>query len=51
MGADSQPSPELFFDTITAYQKTAALKAAVDLNLFTAIGRGSGKLVLSLAVH
>src|SRR5205809_2363253 len=37
MSAQSQPSPDLFFDTLTAYQKTAALKAAVDLSLFTAI--------------
>ena len=37
MNAQSQPSPDLFFDTLTAYQKTAALKAAVDLNLFTSL--------------
>jgi len=30
-------SPDLFFDTITAYQKTAALKAAIDLDVFTAL--------------
>src|SRR5437773_107150 len=40
MSAQSQPSPDLFFDTVTAYQKTAALKAAVDLNLFTVIADG-----------
>jgi ubiquinone/menaquinone biosynthesis C-methylase UbiE len=32
-----QPKPDLFFDTLTAYQKTAALKAAIDLNLFTTL--------------
>jgi SAM-dependent methyltransferase len=32
------PSPQLFFETINAYQRTSALKAAVDLGLFTAIG-------------
>jgi ubiquinone/menaquinone biosynthesis C-methylase UbiE len=32
------PSPQLFFQTINAYQNTAALKAAVDLGLFGAIG-------------
>ena len=33
------PSPVLFFDTLTAYaQNTAALKAALELKLFTAIG-------------
>ena len=34
----SHPSPQLFFETINAFQKTSALKAAVDLGLFTAIG-------------
>jgi ubiquinone/menaquinone biosynthesis C-methylase UbiE len=37
----SQPSPLLFFDTVTAYQRTAILKAAVELSLFTAIGEGN----------
>jgi len=37
--ASSAPSPALFFDTINAYQKTGALKAAIELGLFTAIGR------------
>ncbi len=37
----SEPSPILFFDTINAHQRTAALKAAIDLNLFTAIGKGN----------
>ncbi len=35
------PSPEHFFDTVQAYQRTAALRAAVDLDLFTAIGDGA----------
>ena len=35
MNQPSQPSPDLFFDTITAYQKTSALEAALELNLFT----------------
>ncbi len=30
------PSPDLFFETMNAYQRTAALKAAIDLDLFTA---------------
>ncbi len=38
----AQPSPALFFDTINAYQRTAALKAAIELELFTAIGQGLG---------
>lgn len=34
------PSPELFFQTITAYQQSAALRGAIDLDLFTAIADG-----------
>jgi hypothetical protein len=30
------PSPDLFFDTVQAYQRTAALRAAIELGLFTA---------------
>ena len=36
-----QPSPQLFFQTINAYQQTEALKAAIDLEIFTAIGEGN----------
>jgi SAM-dependent methyltransferase len=36
-----QPSPLLFFKTMTAYQHTAALKSAIELDLFTAIGEGN----------
>src|SRR5687767_12048187 len=39
--AQQQPSPLLFFDTITAYQKTAVIKAAVELDVFSAIGAGA----------
>jgi ubiquinone/menaquinone biosynthesis C-methylase UbiE len=35
-----QVSPALFFDTVNAYQRTEALKAAIELDLFTAIGEG-----------
>ena len=35
------PSPELFFSTVGAYQRTAALRAAIELNLFTTIGDGA----------
>lgn len=38
MSQSQAPSPALFFDTINAFQKSAALKAAIDLDLFTAIG-------------
>jgi 2-polyprenyl-3-methyl-5-hydroxy-6-metoxy-1,4-benzoquinol methylase len=36
-----QPSPQLFFQTINAYQRTEALKAAIELETFTAIGEGN----------
>lgn len=39
-GAPFGPSPEKFFETMVAYQRTAALKAAIELDLFTAIGDG-----------
>jgi ubiquinone/menaquinone biosynthesis C-methylase UbiE len=37
----SHPTPDLFFDTMQAYQRTAALRAAIDLELFSAIGEGA----------
>jgi ubiquinone/menaquinone biosynthesis C-methylase UbiE len=36
-----QPSPQLFFQTINAYQRTEALKAAIELETFAAIGEGN----------
>jgi 2-polyprenyl-3-methyl-5-hydroxy-6-metoxy-1,4-benzoquinol methylase len=36
-----QPSPARIFETLTAHQQTAALKAAIELDVFTAIGEGS----------
>ncbi len=38
----SPPSPLLFFETANAYQKTAALKAGVELGVFTALGGAPG---------
>jgi SAM-dependent methyltransferase len=35
------PSPEVIFDTLFAYQQTAALKAAIDIGLFTAVDEGA----------
>jgi SAM-dependent methyltransferase len=32
------PSPILFFQTITAYQRSAAIQAAIVLDIFTAVG-------------
>jgi ubiquinone/menaquinone biosynthesis C-methylase UbiE len=40
--ATQQPSPQLFFQTINAYQRTEGLKAAIELGVFTAIGEGNG---------
>ena len=34
------PSPVLFFDTISAYQRTEALRTAIELDLFTPISAG-----------
>ena len=39
--ASKQPSPVLFFQTINAHQQTGALKAAIELEVFTAIGEGN----------
>jgi SAM-dependent methyltransferase len=39
--ASQQPSPQLFFQTINAHQQTEALKAAIELEVFTAIGEGN----------
>jgi O-methyltransferase/methyltransferase family protein len=36
------PSPALVFDTLFAYQRTAALRAAIEVDLFRAIGDGPG---------
>lgn len=36
----TSPSPKLFFEVARGYQRTAVLKAALDLDLFTAIGEG-----------
>jgi 2-polyprenyl-3-methyl-5-hydroxy-6-metoxy-1,4-benzoquinol methylase len=42
------PSPALIFDTLLSYQRSAALRAAIELDLFRAIGEGPGD-VASLA--
>src|ERR1700686_600052 len=40
MQSSSQPTPALLFDTINAHQRTEAIKAAIELSLFTAIATG-----------
>ncbi len=42
--ATQQPSPQLFFQTINSYQRTEALKAAIELEVFTAIAEGKATL-------
>src|SRR3954451_13130629 len=34
-------SPDVIFETLFAYQQTAALKSAIELDLFTAIAEGA----------
>ena len=36
-----QPTPALLFDTFNAFQRTQALKTAIELEVFTAIGEGN----------
>jgi 2-polyprenyl-3-methyl-5-hydroxy-6-metoxy-1,4-benzoquinol methylase len=36
-----QPTPERFFNAINAYQQTEAIKAAIELEIFTAIAEGN----------
>jgi 2-polyprenyl-3-methyl-5-hydroxy-6-metoxy-1,4-benzoquinol methylase len=38
--AASQPTPALLFDTLNAYQRTEAIKAGIELGLFSAIAQG-----------
>ena len=38
---DTMPSPARLFDAFTAFQRTAALRAAIDLELFTALGESA----------
>ena len=44
------PSPALLFDTINAYQKTAAIKAGIELDVFSAMA-GEPATVQTIAVH
>jgi 2-polyprenyl-3-methyl-5-hydroxy-6-metoxy-1,4-benzoquinol methylase len=44
------PNPALVFDMVQAHQRTAALKAAIDLDVFRAVGTGPGD-VASIARH
>ncbi|MFN8007306.1 MAG: hypothetical protein U0V70_09840 [Terriglobia bacterium] len=35
-----KPNPELIFDALNAYQKSATLSGAIELDLFTGVGEG-----------
>ncbi len=41
--AAPQPTPERIFNTLNAYQNTAALKTAIELDIFTKIGEGANQ--------
>jgi 2-polyprenyl-3-methyl-5-hydroxy-6-metoxy-1,4-benzoquinol methylase len=41
MLTETKVSPDLYFDTVFAYQRSAALKTAIELDLFTAIDHGA----------
>lgn len=46
----AQPNPAFVFDTLVAFQRSAALRTAIELDLFRAIGEGPGD-VASLAAR
>jgi len=48
--AEAPVTPVLIFEMLQAHQRTAALKAAIDLDLFRALGEGAGD-VASIARH
>jgi SAM-dependent methyltransferase len=37
----TKPTPERIFSTLTAYQQTEALRAAIELDMFTKVGEGA----------
>jgi 2-polyprenyl-3-methyl-5-hydroxy-6-metoxy-1,4-benzoquinol methylase len=48
--AEAPLNPGLVFEMVNAHQKTAALKAAIDLDIFRAVGDGPGDAA-SIAKH
>ncbi len=48
--AGAPPDPGLVFEMVQAHQRTAALKAAIELDVFRAVGEGPGD-VASIARH
>ena len=49
-GSEGPLSPFLVFEMLQAHQRTAALRAAIDLDVFRAVGEGPGD-VASIARH
>ena len=49
-GNEAPLDPRIVFDMVNSHQKTAALKAAIELDLFRAVGEGPGD-VASIARH
>src|SRR5258708_20975210 len=47
--ATSRPTPEHIFNTLNAFQQSAALKAGIDLDVFTAIAEGANTTILLAA--
>ena len=45
----NRPNPERIFNTLSAYQQSAALKAGIELDIFTAIGEGANTAALLAA--
>ena len=41
---ENAPNPALVFDILQSYQRTWALKAAIELDLFRAVGESGGDL-------
>jgi len=48
--AEAAPNPGLVFEMVQAHQQSAALKAAIELDVFRAVGEGPGD-VASIARH
>jgi SAM-dependent methyltransferase len=48
--AAAAPNPGLVFETLTAFQRSAALRTAIEIDLFRGVGEGPGD-VASLAKH
>src|SRR5271157_372660 len=48
--AEAPLTPAVVFEMLQAHQRTAALKAAIDLDVFRAVGEGPGDVV-SIARH